>query len=117
MLQMNVKSKRRKIYFLEICLKWIQENGDFEAEALCLSGVWEDCGEELQDDLLITVPTKDMVLFTRADDKKSIQRMIKQAQEIYECNQQESPLLIFSRDVFYYDRNTKQLAISKKYRV
>lgn len=105
-----VESKEAGVYGLVA-------GGDFEAEALCLPGIWEDCGEELQDDLLITVPTKDVVLFTRAGDKKSIQRMIKQAQETYECNQQESPLLIFSRDVFYYDRSTKQLVISKKYRV
>ena len=75
--------------------------GDFEAEALCLPGIWENCSKELQDDLLISVPTKDVVLFTRAGDKKAIRKMIKQAQEIYEQNQKESPFLIFSRDVFY----------------
>lgn len=58
--------------------------GDFEAEVLCLLGIWEDCSDELQDDLLIAVPTKDMVLFTRADDRKSIRKMMKQVQQIFE---------------------------------
>ena len=49
----------------------------------------EDCSEALQDDLLIAVPTKDMVLFTRAGNKKSIRKMIKQAQKIFEENQKE----------------------------
>ena len=89
--------------------------GDFEAEALCLPGIWEDCSEGLQDDLLISVPTKGVVLFTRAGDKKAIRKMIKQAQEIYEQNQKKSPFLIFSRDVFYYNNSTKELEISKKY--
>lgn len=103
-----VESKEAGVYGLVA-------GGDFEAEALCLPGIWEDCSEALQDDLLIAVPTKDIVLFTSAGDKKSIRRMIKQAQEIFESNRKESPILIFSRDVFYYDRSKKQLAISKKY--
>lgn len=105
-----VESKETGVYGLVA-------GGDFEAEALCLPGIWEDCSEDLQDDLLITVPTKDMVLFTRAGDKKAIRNMIKQAQEIFESNQKESPFLIFSRDVFCYNKSSKQLEISKKYRV
>lgn len=89
--------------------------GDFEAEALCLPGIWENCSEELQDDLLISVPTKDMVLFTKAGDKKSIRKMIKLARQILEENRRERPFLIFSRDVFNYNRETKKLEISKKY--
>lgn len=103
-----VESKEKEVYGLVA-------GGDFEAEALCLPGIWEECSESLQDNLLITVPVKDIVLFTRAGDRKAIKRMIKQAQETYKRNQKESPLLIFSRDVFYYDKNTKQLEISNKY--
>ena len=43
--------------------------------------------------------------------------MIKQAQKILEENQKESPFLIFSRDVFYYNKSTKELEISKKYHI
>lgn len=58
-----------------------------------------------------------MVLFTRAGDKKSIRNMIKQAWQIFEVNQKESQFLIFSRDVFCYNKSTKELEISKKYHV
>lgn len=44
-----VESKEAGVYGLVA-------GGDFEAEALCLLGIWEDCSEELQDDLLIAVP-------------------------------------------------------------
>lgn len=91
--------------------------GNFEAEALCLPCIWEDCSEVLQDDLLIAVPTRDVVLFTRAGDKKSIRKMIKLAWRLFEDNREQSPILIFSRDVFYYNRSTKQFTISKKYHV
>lgn len=91
--------------------------GDFEAESLCLTGIWADCSEKLQDDLLIAVPTKDVVLFTKASDKKAIRKMIKLAQENLKRNQKESPALIFSPDIFYYNWDTKLLVISKKYKI
>ncbi len=105
-----VESKEAGVYGLVA-------GGDFEAEALCLPGIWEDCSETLQDDLLIAVPTKDMVLFTRAGNKKSIRKMIKQAHKIFEEYRKESPFLIFSRDVFYYNKSTKEIEINKKYHV
>lgn len=103
-----VESKETGVYGLVA-------GGNFEAESLCLPGIWEECSEELQDDLMIAVPTKDMVLFTGAGNKKAIRKMIKQAREIYRQNQKETPLLIFSRDVFYYDKAAKQLVLSEKY--
>lgn len=91
--------------------------GDFEVEALCLPGIWEDCSRSLQGDLLIAVPTKDLVLFTKADDRKPVRKMMKMAQKTWEHNRKVSPDLIFSQDVFYYDRNAKQLEISRKYSI
>lgn len=58
-----------------------------------------------------------MVLFTRAGDRKSIREMMKQARQIFEENQKESQFLIFDRDVFGYNKSTKELEISKKYHV
>ena len=58
-----------------------------------------------------------MVLFTRAGDRKSIREMMKQARQIFEENQKESQFLTFGRDVFCYNKSTKELEISKKYHV
>lgn len=91
--------------------------GDFECGGFVSARYNGRLQRGLQDDLLIAVPTKDMVLFTRAGNKKSIRKMIKQAQKIFEENQKESPFLIFSRDVFYYNKSTKELEISKKYHI
>lgn len=103
-----VESKEPGVYGLAA-------GGDFEAESLCLPGIWEDCSDELQDDLLIAVPTKDLVLFTRASDKKLIRKMVKLAQKTFERNRKESPFLIFSRDIFCYNREERKLEISRKY--
>lgn len=95
----------------------ILAGGDFEAESLCLPGIWEDCSDDLNDDLLIAVPTKDLVFFTKAGDKKAVRKMLDLARNAFESNRSESPYLIFSRDVFYYDRSAKRLEISKKYTI
>ena len=59
---------------------------------------------ELECDLLIAVPTKDMVLFTRKDDKKLKRTLNRMAREIFERNQKESPELLFSADLLEYQR-------------
>ena len=83
--------------------------GDFEAEALCLPGIWEDCSEALQDDLLIAVPTKDMVLFTRAGNKKSIRKMINRRRKYLKRIKRKVRFLIFSRDVSIITRVQKSM--------
>ena len=92
----------------------IAAGGHFEAESLCLPGLWEAPGNFLSSDLIITAPTRDMVLFTGAGDKKRIRKMQKLAKKIFAQNQKQSPHLLFSTDVFYYDRNRKDLRIGSK---
>ena len=80
----------------------ILAGGDFEAESLLLD--WANMSAELECDLLIAVPTKDMVLFTRKDDKKLKRTLNRMAREIFERNQKESPELLFSADLLEYQR-------------
>ena len=87
----------------------ILAGGDFEAESLLLD--WTDMSSELGADLVIAVPTKDMVLFGRADDKKVKRGLIRMAREIFERNQKESPALLFSTDLLYYRRGDGELKV------
>ena len=59
---------------------------------------------ELESDLVIAIPTKDMVLFTRNDDKKLKRTLSSMAREIFERNRKESPELLFSTDLLEYHR-------------
>lgn len=102
------KSKYEGIY-------GILAGGDFEAESLCLDGLWKSCAEELGGDLVITVPTKDLVFFTRADDTKKVKEMLKVARENLDRNMTESPELIFSTDVFFCRRDTGIPEITDKF--
>ncbi len=93
----------------------ILAGGDFEAESLCIPSIWKELSEKLNDDLLICVPTKDIVFFTKAGDRKRIRKMLGMADQMFRQNQKESPHLLFCRDVFLYDRKNEALTVSRKY--
>ena len=93
----------------------ILAGGDFEAESLCISSIWKELSEKLNDDLLICVPTKDIVFFTKAGDRKRIRTMLGMADQMFRQNQKESPHLLFCKDVFIYERANKTLTVSRKY--
>ena len=89
--------------------------GDFEAESLCLNNLWKELSDLLEDDLIICVPTKDIVYYTKADDEKLIRKMLKMAEEMFAENQKETPYLLFCKDVFVFNREEGKLEICKKY--
>lgn len=91
--------------------------GDFEVESLCFGGIWEQCANTLNGNLAIAIPTRDMVLFTLADNKKLTKKLLRMAREILERNRTENPKLIFSNDVFEFNRDTKELKLSRKLKV
>ena len=44
-------------------------DGIHEASALCLRHIWETCTQKLEDDVLILVPARDMLLFAPQSDE------------------------------------------------
>ena len=50
-------------------------DGYHEASSLCFKHIWSMCSEKLDDDIVIMVPTKDMVLFVPAGNQKQIEEM------------------------------------------
>ena len=109
----------RDIHF-EICemkvpgLYGVACGGDFEAESLALGGIWGQQAERLGDDLIICAPAKDMIIFTKAGDKKLVKKLIKTAEEIFFRNRKESPYLLYTQDVFRYTRADDKIRIDPK---
>ena len=93
----------------------ILAGGDFEAESLCLDYVWKNLSDDLNDDLIVCAPTKDIVFYTKASDKKLVKKILKMASDMFESNRKETPHLLFCKDVFVFDRKSGHLEISKKY--
>lgn len=102
-----VEGKEKGIYGLAA-------GGDFEAEVLLCSGIWQECAKTLGGDLIFTIPTKDMVIFALADDKKIIKNLLKMSKEVFERNKKESPELLFCKDVFKYSVADDEWEITKE---
>ena len=87
----------------------IVAGGDFEAEILLFTGIWEEIAGELKDDVVVAVPTKDVVLYTAAGNSELRSKMFSMAEETLRRNMKESPELVFSKDVFLYSREAGAL--------
>lgn len=91
--------------------------GNFEAEALLIPGLWKNLADQIGDDLLIAVPTKDVVLCAAAGDKKTVKKMISAAGDTFKTNRMRTPHLLFAQDVFLFERASGQISISKKWEI
>ena len=94
----------------------IVAGGNFEAESLLINSIWKEISEELGDDLMIVIPTKDVVLYTAAGNKECCGRILEMARDTYEYNRKETPNLLFCRDVFIYSAEDDKIRISNELR-
>ena len=76
--------------------------GSFEAESLFLSGIWREAAKDLKDDVMICVPTRDIVYYTQAGNETLCAKMLRMAEDMFEINRKETPFLLFTRDVYIY---------------
>ena len=87
-----------------------------EQESICLTDLWKQIAQSVGDDLIICVPTKDIVFYTKASDKKKVKKLLQMAEDMFEHNRKETPYLLFCKDVFLFDRKKGELEITNKYR-
>lgn len=75
-------------------------DGHHEASSLCFKHIWDVCAEKLGDDLVIMVPSKDMVLFAPAGQKETIEAMKNYGSEAFERNKDKisKKLLVYSKE-------------------
>ena len=93
----------------------IVAGGNFEAESLLINSIWKEISEELNDELMIAIPTKDVVLYTAAGNKKLCGKMLEMARDTYEYNRKETPNLLFCRDVFIYSAEDDTVRVSTEF--
>jgi uncharacterized protein YtpQ (UPF0354 family) len=58
----------------------IVAGGNYESSLLLLRNLWDDLARELQDDVVVAVPTRDVVMFTAANNQVGVSRLITAAQ-------------------------------------
>lgn len=75
-------------------------DGYHEASAVCFKHIWQVCVDKLKDDIVIMVPTRDMILFAPAAQDEVVQKMTDHGRQAYEMSRDKisTSLLIFSKD-------------------
>lgn len=84
----------------------ILADGHHEASSLCLKHIWNVCVEKLNDDLVIMVPSKDMVLFTTASDQERIHHMKQYGLEAYQRNRDH-----ISKQLYCFKQKERELVV------
>lgn len=84
----------------------IVADGHHEASSLCFKHIWTMCAEKLDDDLVIMAPSKDMVLFVPAKNKKMIEDM-----RIYGMEAYHRALDKVSTKLLYFTKEGKELKV------
>ncbi len=79
-------------------------DGHHEASSLCFKHIWSLCAEKLEDDVLIMVPSKDMVLFVPASNREQVEAMKRYGIEAFERNKEK-----ISKNIFRFVKDTKEL--------
>lgn len=93
----------------------ILAGGNFEAESILWPDLWEELAEKLNDDIIISIPTKDVVYYTNLSNKKTRNKMFKIAKKMLKQNSKDNPHLIFCKDIFVYSRDSKKIFVSDEY--
>lgn len=84
-------------------------DGIHEASALCLRYIWDVCTEKLQDDVVIMVPSRDLILFAPESDDKTVQAMLRFGDQGW----RQSPYKV-TRKVFQYSKDRKELTVYER---
>ena len=82
----------------------IVADGHHEASSVCFKHIWQVCADKLEDDLIIMIPRKDVVLFAPAGNKETVQKMIDHGEQAYEQGENK-----ISKNLYRFSRERKEL--------
>jgi len=84
----------------------ILAGGDHEAGALCLDYLWEFCAEKVGENLIVSVPAKDMVLMVGVSQTEALAAMKKSSVNIFANGERT-----LSSHLFFYDMDAKKFSV------
>jgi len=80
--------------------------GNHESGAICLPGLWKQLATELNDSLVVTIPAKDLLLFSPESDTAGIVKMKESAAEIFANGER-----ILTTAIFKYHKETAEWSV------
>ena len=71
--------------------------------------IWNQIGNELQEDLIVGIPAKDLVFFAKASDLNAIFEIVNSIKEIFKSNEN-----FLSKSLFIYKHKSKKWSLYKE---
>lgn len=93
-----IKDYRKKIemHFTDFGGIGLTCGGDYEASLITVNGVLDIMVEELGDNLIFAVPSKDLLVFVNGDDQKAIDGLKQMIDEVHRDGEQLLSKLLFT---------------------
>jgi uncharacterized protein YtpQ (UPF0354 family) len=73
--------------------------GDHEAGSLCLTEIWDWCAENINDNLIVAVPAKDMVIIVPENDNEKIDKLKEMVTDIFQDGDR-----LLTKQLYKFDR-------------
>lgn len=80
--------------------------GNHEAAMICVPEFWKSFADNLQSDLVVALPAKDLVFIAAQQDMENINKMKKMVADVF-----ADGAYLISRNLFLYNRTTAQWAL------
>lgn len=80
--------------------------GNHEAGAICLPGLWKQLATELNDNLVVAIPAKDLLLFSPESDTTGILKMKESAAAIFNNGER-----LLTKTIFKYHKETADWSV------
>lgn len=74
--------------------------GNHETGSLTLTGIWEWCAGQIQDNLIVAVPAKDSIMMVPENDKDKIEALKKFVAEIFKGSER-----LLTNQLYHFDKS------------
>jgi hypothetical protein len=78
-------------------------DGNHEAEAICLQGIWDWLSGYFDNNLIVAVPAKDLIMIVPANDTDKISTLKIAVYETFKNNQR-----LLTKNLFHFDKESKE---------
>ena len=83
--------------------------GDHEAGALCLENIWAWCAEQIQSDLIVAIPAKDLILMVDAKDTEKTEALKSFVEKIFTTGER-----LLTKQLYHYSKTTGKWTVFKQ---
>jgi uncharacterized protein YtpQ (UPF0354 family) len=95
-----------KVYETNFGSQGLTAGGDHEAGSICLPGIWDYLAGEHNDNLIVAIPSKDLIAFVPETDSNNIDNLKIFVHEVFKNGER-----LLTKNIFRYDKESTRWSI------